>query len=295
MPAAPRPTTIRGAVLLALATCLVASPASAYVRSRSRDGKFPLSWADARITMTLKMSGKQAVPADDFLEAARRAAAAWSAPGLDSSVAITIDSSTEVSGGTQYDQINVVSFRTDSWPEPQYHDSALALTTVWNQDGLLVDTDTEINAVNPSFTWGLLPDDPALAAMASEVDLQNALTHEFGHVIGLSHPCYLDEPGKGEVVDDGTDVPSCADPGLPASVKDATMYPSSQPGSIAERTLSPDEMRFLRDVYPLRADPPPGLGDRGGGCSVGPSGTAPGAALALAALTLLARRRRSST
>jgi hypothetical protein len=304
MPAAPRPTTLRGAALPALALAVLtfglASPASAYVRSRSNDGKLPLAWADPHVTMTLRTAGAQIVSPADFLGAAQLAAAAWSAPGLDSAVVITIDTSSEVPAGTQFDQINVVSFRTDSWPEPKYDASALALTTVWNLDGKIVDTDTELNAYDPQYKWGVLPDDPALAAMADEVDLQNALTHELGHVIGLSHPCYLKAPGKGELVDDGEAVPACADPTLPDAVKDATMFPSSQPGSIAERTLSPDEIRFLHEVYPLRPDPPPGLGDRSGGCAVAPAGgdTTAAAALALVVLAVFAvfavfaRRRR---
>ncbi|HVU50879.1 MAG TPA: hypothetical protein VHL80_09345 [Polyangia bacterium] len=303
MPAA-RSTTPRRAALfpLALGALLAATlavPAAAYVRTRSPgDGKYPLLWTSPRITMTLHTSGAQVVPAADFIGAARRSAATWSSPDLSTSVAFTIDATNDAPAGAFYDQVNSISFRAEGWDPPKYPDSALALTTVWSQGGQIVEADTEINAADARFQWGVLPDDPALAAMAAEVDLENALTHELGHVIGLAHPCTLGEPTKPEVDDQGAPVLSCSDPALPPAVRDATMFPSSEPGSIAERSLSPDEVKALHDLYPLRAEPPPGLGDRGGGCGVaggaGGSGGpgASGAALALIGAVLFARRRR---
>jgi hypothetical protein len=289
-------TLRRAAVVAALSSLLVSANGAAYVRTRSPDGKFPLAWAAPHITMMLRTSGPQVVSADDFDGAARRAAATWSAPGLTSTVEFTIGSSPDTPPGTRFDQVNAISFRTDSWNEPMYPESALALTTVWSRDGQIVDADTEINAADPRFKWGVLPDDPSLAAMAAEVDLQNALTHELGHVIGLSHPCFLgDAPAQAEVDEAGDPVLSCSDPTLPASIKTATMFPSSQDGSIAERDLSPDEIRALHEIYPLRPTPPPSLGDRGGGCRIAPAGagsSAPGAVAGVVVWALALRRRR---
>ena len=301
MPTAPPPTTIRRAAPFALVVGLaavLAAPAAAYVRTRSPDGKFPLLWSDPRVTMTLRTSGPQIVTAADFIGAARRSAATWSDPALSTSLAFAIDATSDAPSGTHFDQVNAVSFRTDSWKEPMYPEQALALTTVWSQDGLIVDADTEINAADPRFQWGVLPDDPAQAALAAEVDLQNALTHEFGHVIGLSHPCTLaDPPARPETDDQGAPVLSCSDPALPASVRDATMFPSSEAGSIAERTLSPDEIKAVHDLYPVRGAAAPVLADRSGGCVVAPTAEEP-AALVVAALSiamLFARRRRAPT
>jgi MYXO-CTERM domain-containing protein len=298
MPPAPPPTTMRRAAPFALALGLaaaLAAPAAAYVRTRSPDGKLPLLWSDPHITMTLRTSGAQIVPAADFIGAAQRSAATWSDPALAASLAFTIDASDDAPAGTHFDQINAVSFRADSWNEPMYPEQALALTTVWSQGGQIVDADTEINAVDSRFQWGVLPDDPAQAALAAEVDLQNALTHELGHVIGLSHPCTLaDPPARPETDDQGAPVLSCSDPALPPSVRDATMFPSSEPGSIAERTLSPDEIKAVHDLYPVRGTAAPVLGDRSGGCAVAPveeTGALMTAALSLA--VLFARRRRT--
>jgi MYXO-CTERM domain-containing protein len=297
MPRARRPNTLRRARAIVVLTLVLASASAvAYVRSRSPDGQFTLLWAAPAITMTLRTAGPQVVPASDFAGAAQRAAATWSAPDLGSSVAFTIGESVSAPAGTHFDHINTISFRTDSWTPPMYPDFALALTTVWSQAGTIVDADTEINAADPRFKWGILPDDPTLAATSPEVDLQNALTHELGHVIGLAHPCFLGSPPVPAPIDDrGDAVLSCSDPALPASVRTATMFPSSEPGSIAERDLSADEVQALHDLYPARPIPRAALGSRDGGCRVGPSRDAGdgGIALLVAAIALARRRRRA--
>jgi MYXO-CTERM domain-containing protein len=301
MRAPSRPRTPRRAdravlVVVSFLALLASGTADAYVRTHSPDGKYQLLWVDARITMTLRTSGPQIVVPADFHEAATRAAATWSAPSLASSVTFTIDASADAAPGTRYDHVNTISFRTDGWGPPMYPPDGLALTTVWSQAGDIVDADTEINAADPSVKWGLLPDDPALAAMALEVDLQNALTHELGHVLGLAHPCTLGGPPHPPEVDDqGHPVLSCDDPALPESVREATMFPSSTSGSISERTLSPDEVKALHDLYPAAAPAVvtgPELGSRGG-CRVAP-GRPPGPgplALLVGAIVLLRRRR----
>jgi MYXO-CTERM domain-containing protein len=299
MRGASRPTRFRrsSAWAVLVACTIVSTTAAAYVRTLSPDHTSHLLWPDAHITMTLRTAGAQIVSQEDFLAAATRASAAWSTPNVDTAVAFTIDASSDAAPGTRADHVNTISFRGDSWNEPMYPEGVLALTTVWSQGARIVDADTEINAVDPRFKWGLLPDDPAVAAMASEVDLQNALTHELGHVIGLDHPCFLGGAPNPPAFDDlGQPVPSCSDPALPPAVKDTTMYPSSETGSIRERSLSPDEVAALHDLYPALAPPSvtgPTLGGRSGGCSVGGSDNgAWGAILMIAAALAHARRRR---
>jgi hypothetical protein len=289
---------MRVARAVALACLLAAPSAQAYVRTRAPSGTADLLWPDARITMTLRTAGAQIVAPADLRTAATRAAATWSDPGLGSSVRFSVDSSADAPAGTAADHVNTISFRTQGWDPPMYPAEGLALTTVWSQSAQIIDADTEINAADPRFKWGLLPDDAALAAMALDVDLQNALTHELGHVLGLDHPCYLgDTPSPLPHDNHGAAILSCDDPALPADVLDATMYPSSEPGSIAERSLSSDEIAALHDLYPAAAapaDPKVSLGDRGG-CRYAPAEHGPperGLALCAIALTLARRRRR---
>ncbi len=90
------------------------------------------------------------------------------------------------------------------------------------------------------------------------LDLQNTITHEVGHVIGLAHPC------------EGA--------GCTPELEPLTMYPQTSPGDLEKRTLHADDIAGLCDIYPV---------ERGGsGCSSG------GAPAVLSLLLLLALRRR---
>jgi hypothetical protein len=294
--------TLLVALLATGASLAAAAPARAYVREFNQDQRYQIIWPDPAVTVTVRTGGPQIVSADDFITAASNAAAAWSDPALDASVLISVAHSPDLPADPAFDHQNTIAFRADVWDTATGHSPGqLALTTVWTQGGRIVDTDTEINAKNPAFKWALLPDDPVAAAALAEVDLQAALTHELGHVLGLDHPCYLGDksPSPPEVSNLGAAVPSCADPTLPMSVLEATMYPSADNGSIAERTLSSDEILALHDLYPA-GHAPVVQGDSpasSGGCAVaGGAARSPAAALAAAAFfamtAYLARRRR---
>jgi hypothetical protein len=112
----------------------------------------------------------------------------------------------------------------------------------------------------------------------SYIDLQNTVTHEVGHFIGLRHPCtpaQAAEPG----------LPSCntvlPDPEVPYTAR--TMSPTTQPREITKRDLSADEVQAVCDIYPASS----------GGCGCGAGGAGGGVALLLAALALRPGHRRS--
>lgn len=93
------------------------------------------------------------------------------------------------------------------------------------------------------------------------VDLQNTVTHEVGHFIGLAHPCEA-----------GTCTPA---------LEPVTMYPQTAPGDIEKRTLHADDVAGVCAIYP----------ERGSGCS---SGGGAGVVPALLVLLGLRRRRRAA-
>jgi len=156
--------------------------------------------------------------------------------------------------------LNVVLFQDDDW---KYRgiDGTLAKTSVTYNDetGEIYDADIEVNTANNTVT---ISDDPRKI----QYDLQAILTHEVGHFIGIAHS-----------LDDS-----------------AVMAPTYSPGSIAQRKLSPDDVKAVCAVYPPNSgvacnveprggyspacDPP----EEGGVCSVAAPGAPSGAAASAA-------------
>ena len=193
-------------------------------------------------------------------------------------------------------------FRTTSWcppndaSQPCYAPEALAITSVFvdKANGRIIDGDIEVNAKN--FIWTDLDTDPATHV---KQDLQNALTHEMGHLAGLDHTCFV-PPNPDPLDDTGTPVPDCNS--APEAVQETTMFASAIPGDTAKRTLAPDDVQAICDVYPIAKDPmlcpvkdePPA----GTSCRCSTSGRPGGAARAGAIFGALAvflslRRRRA--
>jgi hypothetical protein len=112
--------------------------------------------------------------------------------------------------------VNVVLFQDDDW---KYRgiDGTLAKTSVTYNDetGEIYDADIEVNTANNTVT---ITDDPAKV----QYDLQAIMTHEVGHFIGVAH----------------SDDPS------------AVMFASYSPGSTSQRTLTPDDVDAVCNIYP---------------------------------------------
>jgi hypothetical protein len=174
--------------------------------------------------------------------------------------------------------------------------NTLALTTVLyvESTGRIVDADIELaDWGGAGGAFGLVPPDgwyftcsepdgdPTCTtygqAGCAYLDLQNTLTHEVGHFIGLAH--------------------NCGEAGLPAcnaSFAEVTMYPNAPPRETSKRTLSPDDVAGACDVYPAYEPGPWTAGTSleptgGGGCGTGVV-CAIAALLGLAAALRLRRR-----
>jgi len=256
------------------------------------------------------------VDAQGYLSAAQAAGAAWSQASLDginrcTNVIFAVVSVPDVAGKVGLDYHNRLIFRQGQWcsdPLPKdgscYDPSALALTSVFqNTDtGEILDADLEMNATD--YTWG---DFVAHPEQSNIQDFQGAITHEFVHVIGLSHTCF--SPGgtfaDGTLIPRPTDnqgnpVPDCG-PDNPPAITQATMYVSvATPSAEYElRSLSPDDMQAACGIYPFATNfecvAPSRLGSTSdGGCSYsGLTGRdSVAGVLAILALGLAFRRRR---
>jgi MYXO-CTERM domain-containing protein len=292
-----RPSLAVPASLLAgvAASMTIVGPAAAYVPYPTDSGNI-FHWPQRSVPMVAYPNDFAGMmPIDETLGALDASAAAWSAganPCTDLQISVT--SSADETPRAKVDSINNIIFRTTSWckltdtgacdPDPMfaYDPAALALTSVsaGTVSGNIRDVDMEVNGFGP--VWGDLVMHPELQGMSIH-DLQNAVTHEMGHVIGLDHTCYLEPPPLTD--NTGQPTPDCA--GAPPDIRATTMFPSAYPGDTEKRTLEADDKLGLCEIYPAPGD--------GCGCATtGARGSGAGVVLALAAAlaALRARRRR---
>jgi hypothetical protein len=179
----------------------------------------------------------------------------------------------------------------------------LAITSVFQikSTGEIVDADLEVNATR--YTWGDFVGHPEQFEFHTH-DFQGAVTHEFGHVIGLDHTCYIPgtradgTPIPRPTDNNGNPVPDCAADN-PPSITQSTMYVSvAAPSAEVElRSLSPDDVQGACEIYPFTPDltyiPPSRLdtGSSGGGCSYAARPGSIACVLVLFALATVRRRR----
>ncbi|HTA19016.1 MAG TPA: hypothetical protein VK989_06970, partial [Polyangia bacterium] len=260
----------------ALLTGLGASRAQAYVRSTT-DAGAPFHWNETCVPITIYLndftttSAASGMTPTDAIKSVTAAAHTWSTDAVTCPGTAATNPSLEIVPSVApdaaappkvaWDAKNSIIFRTDMWtksgepttdPGNMYAYEALAVTTVTARgDGHIVDADMEINAVNK--VWmnldpGIYP--PSDHGLGSDVyDLQNALTHEFGHFVGLAHTCFVpslsnplvDDNGQIRPMDDqGKPIPDCDS--APSAVINTVMFASTDPGSTSKRTLSPDDV-----------------------------------------------------
>jgi hypothetical protein len=154
----------------------------------------------------------------------------------------------------------------DCW---QFSERALAITTTsFNpRSGQILDSDIELNT--PSYIFTTVDSPPCVRADVSCVaaDVQNTMTHEVGHLLGLAH--------VGEA--------------------SSTMNTNSVMGELVKRVLDPGSKKFVCDVYPKGSFAKtcllPKLGVEEGRLAKGGCSGVPGASL-LALGVWLRRRRR---
>lgn len=206
---------------------------------------------------------------EDVREAVAKSIATWNDVGcLHPLLAVPIEVSgvppmREIDGHTQGSNL-IVFQNADEWA--QYHtekpdnildmSKVLALTTLYYRPdtGEARSYSLEIN--NGAHVFSAPP--AASRTPFTQVqpttgtnDIQNMLTHELGHVLGLDHPCST-----------STLMNPCSE---------TTMYPKAPLGETKKRTLDQDDMDGLCGLYGDDWVPqPPELPGHGGGCVASP-------------------------
>jgi hypothetical protein len=292
-----------GTATLASVT-LIALAAQAYVPSTTTKSGKPLRWINSNcVYIRVNANGSDDIHDGTAIEAAKKSLENWRSATRNCSYIKFVVDPENLTALPGYDKEsnnneNIIYWQEKTWPhEPE----AAALTTVTfvdkagiSSDGQILDSDIEMNGVNFHF---------ATSGAKSQTDVENTLTHELGHLLGLDHPC--DDGSRSPVPVDhtGATIPKC-DPvsKLSLAIKQSTMFNFTDPGDTEKRTPEADDILGICDTYPKEQDPGvcsrPVLTADPGGCLVGSTGqpaTLPlGFLLVFCGLLLILIRRNQS-
>lgn len=268
-------------VLVSLATVVMvagvvpASPRQAAAFERAAvDGKPStyLFWPARTIAYYLNKRGSADLAIKEVVGAVRRSFFSWASPsctdleprfmGLDGGEQTNLT----LGEGEAPDRKNLLIWREDQWPPAGVTDGTItkdmaAVTTLsYDADsGAIIDADIDLNGHD--FFWTTSDDQ-----MQRSRDVQNIVTHEVGHLLGLAH----------------------------SKNAEATMFAMTEDAELKKRTLEQDDLDGICAIYPYGSWTP--QGQVGGGCDLW-GGAAEPTALAVPALALLLlvlRRRRGS-
>lgn len=289
-----------GCFLFASAEAIACVRSTIQAREGQKDAPC-LWWGTRTIPWSLSSEGSANVrPRGTEGAAIRRSFATWSSVDCSDLVLVEVEPSTRTDVGFDpngSDNVNLVLFRDRDcrsvapasdrcWIEGgcnnKFHcweesSETIAVTTTFfsNRTGEIFDADIELNSAGFDFTTGDGPICPRGSQAADRgacvsTDLENTVTHELGHFLGLDH----------------------------SDVVASTMYRSADLGETSKRSLHRDDLECFCAMYPagkptltcIAPDEDVVVGD-GCGCSGAGAGSSIGAAL-LALGALLARRGR---
>ncbi len=212
--------------MLAAVLVVSTSPAFAYLKFGVEVGgrTVVLKWS-ATPRYFVNDTGVPGVSAGDFQAAVARAFATWQVVPT-ASIAYQFGGVTSASP-LEEDGLSTLGFV----PRPDL-DRVLASTsfTIDDATGAIVESDIFFNA---AFPWSV-----ASSGEAGKYDLESVALHEIGHFNGLGHSAL----GETELLPEG---------GRRVLAADSVMFPISLgTGSIANRTLRPDDIAGISGVYP---------------------------------------------
>jgi hypothetical protein len=266
-------------------------PAVFYVPQVTTQSKKRMRWQSGCVYITPDAKGSEDVPGDDEYWVVKRVVEHWEASTAACGY-LRFRRNAPRLGEVGFDAVNRILYIEDVWCPPGvsagssdcYPEEATAITTIFHvdnparsDDGDIIDADIELNSVH--YAMASRCETTCQTDGDGDVeDLENTLTHEIGHVIGLDHPCWSPRrDGQGNPIGDqprdgnGNLVPLC-DPEseLPSEILEATMFARQAPREIKKRTLEPDDIEGFCDLYPIADDPENcnAVGLDGGGCEI---------------------------
>lgn len=201
---------------LAAATAAVGL-AAAHLRLRNPSNGAPLRWSNpSAVSVVVSSAGSDDIGDDSETTAVRLALREWNrADG--SSLRLVEDASPAARARTDWesDDLHLVWFdETNSSEWFTGASGTVAITPVWfNSSGAIVDADVLFNGRDWRFTT---------SRESGRFDVQDVVTHELGHLLGLDHSAH-----------DG-----------------ATLYPYVDPAVLLHRSLSADDVAGARDIAP---------------------------------------------
>ena len=218
---------VRGWIAVAMLIAGLPDVAHAYIHIaiETRTGAIPIRWTAPRVRWYANTAGVPGINAAQFQSEVAQAFTTWeSVP--------TATIAFEFAGFTSAipfddDDLSVFGFQS----EPDM-DRVLGATTfiVDTLSGTIIESDVFFNSI---FLWSTVA-----TGDASRFDLRSVATHEIGHFLGLGHSAI----GETEMRPDG---------GRRVLGSGAVMFPISLGrGVVADRTLQPDDIAGVSDLYP---------------------------------------------
>jgi len=211
--------SIRTALLRAavLASCVAfGALGAAHVRLRYEQSGQLLFWSDPDgVEVTIQANGSDDIGDGSHATAIRAAVEAWNMVG-GSRARLELTASGAERLDWQSPEVHLVLFdETGASGFFPGFSSIVAITPItFFTDGRIADADVIFNGKNFTFTTSGEP---------GRFDVEDVTAHELGHLLGLDH----------------------------SGVAGATMYPYVDAGVILHRSLSMDDARGLRHIYPV--------------------------------------------
>jgi hypothetical protein len=199
-----RTAVVLGAVVLFLA--------AGFDLVRDPNAEVPIVWETGQVTMTLQQDGSKDIKDGSAFTAIRNAFATWNAVAC--SRFRFVDGGLTASRDIAQDGTNLITWVDTNWPGAM--NGAGAYTNRYLEMGSpdrWVEADIQINGQD--FSW-------ATDGTPHVVDVQSAVLHELGHVMGFAH----------------------------SSNPQAVMYFRMKAGSTYARTLSADDINGACFLYP---------------------------------------------